>query len=57
LLAHFGSLRAVVTANQADWQRISGIGPTRAAALETTFCASVTASLPRPCRGGRDPST
>jgi Fanconi anemia group M protein len=39
LLAHFGSLEAVVTANEAEWQRIVGIGPTRAAALETTFRA------------------
>jgi excinuclease ABC subunit C len=33
LLAHFGSLRAVLNANPEEWERVPGIGPMRAAAL------------------------
>jgi ERCC4-type nuclease len=44
LLSHFGSLAAVARANPNDWQRVPGIGPTRADALATTFRTRHTAS-------------
>jgi ERCC4-type nuclease len=37
LLAHFGSVAAVVAAEPADWLAVPGIGPGRARALKETF--------------------
>jgi ERCC4-type nuclease len=57
LLDHFGTLAAVVGANEADWQRVPGIGPVRARALETTFHSEYTASCSRRSREQQGPST
>jgi ERCC4-type nuclease len=57
LLDHFGTLAAVVRANQADWQRVPGIGPVRARALETAFHIEYTASGSRRSRERRDLAT
>jgi ERCC4-type nuclease len=37
LLKHFGSVANVVNAEQAAWEEVPGIGPTRATALAATF--------------------
>jgi len=57
LLDHFGTLAAVVGADAADWQRVAGIGPVRARALETTFHSEHTASRSRRSRERPDFST
>jgi ERCC4-type nuclease len=57
LLDHFGTLAAVAGADQADWQRVPGIGPARARALETAFHTEHTTSRSRPCRERQDPAT
>jgi DNA integrity scanning protein DisA with diadenylate cyclase activity len=37
LLARFGTLAAVAQADREEWLQVSGIGATRAKALETTL--------------------
>ena len=37
LLAHFGSVAAVLAANEDEWLRVPGIGPRRAAALRAAL--------------------
>jgi ERCC4-type nuclease len=38
LLAHFGSVSAIVSADERDWLLVPGIGPKRAAALRAAIC-------------------
>jgi DNA excision repair protein ERCC-4 len=57
LLAHFGSLAALVQASPAEWQRVRGIGPTKANAIAVTFHAERPASRYGRSPERRDPST
>ena len=57
LLAHFGSLAAVVAGEPDEWQRVSGIGSRRAKALAATIQSPYDASRSRRGRERQDPST
>ncbi len=57
LLSRFGNVAAVATADPGEWQRVTGIGPTKATALAATLRTPHPASR-SPHRGERrDPST
>jgi ERCC4-type nuclease len=54
LLDRFGTLAAVVSANESEWEEVRGIGPRRSRAMALTFHAATTASgglLRRPPQG------
>lgn len=44
LLDRFGTLAAVVSANESEWEEVRGIGPRRSRAMALTFHAATTAS-------------
>jgi ERCC4-type nuclease len=57
LLSHFGSLAAIIQADQSAWQRVTGLGPGRAEALAATFHTPYTTSRSRQNRDRRAPAT
>ncbi len=57
LLSHFGSLAEVVRATPSEWQHVTGIGPKRARALDTTLRASFTSSRSQRSCERQSPST